>query len=162
MQIKCRIAGIHLSLLAQRQVKVLGINSKIDAIQHILMWDFDGKDVHEVRAALIEIRNAYNLPQIHMVNGGHPLSFHAYCFDRHSFREASGIIAMTRNVDKDFVAFGILRGYFTLRITPKGNRHFLDGSLTIKGLRDENVSPSELTSISEYWTKRNKKGMTIL
>jgi hypothetical protein len=102
--------------------KLIGVNSKLDDDRHILMWDFDDMKLDDVILSLMETQYKYNLSTIFILNTGRPDSYIAYCFDAHPFQKAAEIICSTRGIDWDFYRLAIIRGYFTLRVSPKSGR----------------------------------------
>jgi len=114
---------VYLASSLRKITEVTGVNSKIDENTHGLMWDFDDVPLHVVIESLEFVQNAFNLPPI-IILQTKELGYHAYCFRASTFIEARGIIAFTPNVDKNFLAIGIGRGYFTLRFTDVPGREF--------------------------------------
>lgn len=125
MEIKIVKCGLRFYLASSlcRVREVTGVNSQIDEDTHFLMWDFDDTPLAIVKESLEYVQRLFSLPSIGIVetreNG-----YHAYCFRACSFVEARGIIALTPNVDRHYLAAGCGRGYFTLRFTDVGGREF--------------------------------------
>ena len=130
-----------------------GVNSEIEGGGHILMWDFDGVSLVDVRGALKLAQSYYELPRIFILESS-PGSYHAYCFVRSTWGEACAIVAQTPGVDKVFLSIAILRGYFTLRFSDKRK-----GKLRPVGELDsdvpEQVDPKiDLGSFTLYHTRK--------
>lgn len=100
--------------------KRTGIISEVEGGEHILMWDFDDVPFENVWHALTLVKQKYDLSTIYLLRssekGDH---FHALCFDEVPWPQAVIIVKDTMGVDDAFWKIGVLRGYFTLRITPK-------------------------------------------
>ena len=103
---------------------VTGVNSNLEDGSHFLMWDFDDIPLPIVIDSLENIQDMFELPAVHVVGTGKPSGFHAYCLKRCDFRLARTVLAATANVDTNFVALGMIRGYFTLRFTDVPGREF--------------------------------------
>lgn len=145
--------GFRFHIGWSRTVEVKGVNSELKDGYHFLMWDFDDLDEFWVYEDLWEIQEKHNLPTIYVLNTGLPNYWHAYCFHRCDWLEARAIIAGTRGVDRVFLTLGIMRGYFTLRISDKRGREF-KRVFTIKSDLPETVQPEEVSSFVHYTTKR--------
>lgn len=143
---------LHFSFERTEQVK--GVNSRVDAETHFLMWDFDNVPLPIVEASLKEIQNYYDLPKISIISTGKADGFHAYCFKACSFLRARTILASTPYVDTKFVALGLLRGYFTLRFSDVKGRRF-SPVCELASIYPEDLSYSDVNSFVNY-TKRVK------
>jgi len=145
--------NFYLAATISRQVR--GVNSNLEDGNHVLFWDFDNSTLREVIDSLEEVSDRFGLPAIALLTTGAPKHWHAYCLTRCERREAQAILGWTRGLDKMYQAFGILRGYWTLRFTPKGSRK-IEHVLFVPGNTDQywDVGWKELTSGSEYWTKQ--------
>jgi len=142
-----------LAFQLKKVVIVDGVNSQIDPDTHFLMWDFDDIELPLVVIYLFKVQRRFRLPEISILktkeNG-----YHAYCFKACTFEKARGIIAFTPGVDKNFLAIGIGRGYFTLRFSDvkgRGFQHVCKLSSKIKA----DISYKEVNSFVEY-TKAKK------
>lgn len=111
---------MRIDLSVSRTVKVTGINSNIDTDnnEHILLWDFDETCLSDVIQSLKTVQETHTLPTIHIVQSSFE-HLHAYCFCKFTTQMASYIISTTEYVDKIFWKLGVVRGYWTLRFTPK-------------------------------------------
>lgn len=142
-----------------RYQRVKGICSQIGEDGHFLMWDFDDISEVLVRRSLRLVQEQYQLPPIYLLQTSDANKYHAYCFDVHDFPGVVEVLASTPGIDLHYLAIGILRGYFTLRITPKifsaergkGFRHV--GVLHSDFL--ETCSPGECNREVSYWTRRD-------
>lgn len=150
--IKRLTIGHHrLTFTFARIAKVIGVNSNFDEDNHILMWDFDDVSLEDVKEALKLVQTRYFLSDIHILETKPNTNFIAYCFSVEEWRRVVEIIASTPNVDLQFLRFGIYRGHFTLRVTPKGDRH-IKKVATLEGLRLPDCTPADLKSWVEYET----------
>lgn len=120
--------------------KVKGVNSKLPNGKHFLMWDFDGKEYHEIKNSLQAIQRKFKLPKIYLVNTGLEGYYHAYCFKSYDWGLALNILASTEGIDLAYFRIGVIRGYFTLRFTPKGDRDFIPAEILISRYK-EDVDP---------------------
>jgi len=102
--------------------EVVGVNSKLPNGRHILMWDFDGKQLGQVITWLEDIQHLYQLPRIYVLNTGKKNHYIAYCFKKVPWRKAVEIIATTIGVCWHFFKYGVYREKFTLRVSPKCGR----------------------------------------
>ena len=111
---------IRLGFSVSKTVEVIGINSNVDAEnkEHILLWDFDNIPYSEIVESLKSVQRFFVLPTIHVITSS-PEHYHAYCFAKFPQATAMYIIGKTSYVDTVFFRFGILRNYWTLRITSK-------------------------------------------
>jgi len=138
----------RLAFQVKRVEVVEGVNSKIDDETHFLMWDFDDIELPLVLIYLFKVQRRFRLPDISILktkeNG-----YHAYCFKACTFEKARGIIAFTPGVDKNFLAIGIGRGYFTLRYSDvKGRKIQHVTKLTSKFESD--ISYKDVNSFVKY------------
>lgn len=132
-------------------VDVVGVNSKISDIEHILMWDFDDIPLDLVLGSLQRIQKEFGLSNIYVLETKKDRNHIAYCFQRHVWEITIKIIASTKYVDMNFFKYGVYRGKFTLRVSPKcGRKPFLKAVLTSKV--PENVKIPDLWSWVKYET----------
>ncbi len=152
---------------------MIGVNSELDSGNHILMWDFDNIPLDEVKESLGVVQSRYMLSDIHIARTKEPEpevleynsregdatvktpatygNYVAYCFSSQVWRTACEIVAQTPNVDWQFFRFGVYRGHFTLRVTPKGDREikFAD---RLEGYSLPDCKPPDLNSWVKYET----------
>jgi len=100
---------------------VIGVTSACEDGRHILMWDFDNKPYHKVYDALREVQSREELPDVYVCESS-PGCYIAFCFRKLRFYEAVRIVASTKGVDECFLTLSVRRGYFTLRLGPKGTK----------------------------------------
>lgn len=145
------IGNRRLTFTFARIAKVIGVNSELENGEHILMWDFDEVPLDSVVSALEVVKWRYFLSDIHLLRTKEPDNYIAYCFTSVEWRKAVEIIAQTRSVDWQFFRFGVYRGHFTLRVTPKNER---TPCLVrrLEGLQLPNCKPSDLPSWVRYET----------
>jgi len=87
--------------------------------KHILLWDFDRASLDDITISLLRVQRQYKLPTVIIIQSSSKGSFHAYSFTARSFREVIHIIASVPEIDITYLRLGMVRGYFTLRITPR-------------------------------------------
>ncbi|MBA7556055.1 hypothetical protein ES705_48752 [subsurface metagenome] len=137
------------------------------------MWDFDDKTLFEVIADLQKVQTRYMLSAIHICRTKEPEpavtelgengldlivktpatygNYIAYCFTSQDWKTAVEIVAQTHMVDWQFLRFGVYRGHFTLRVTPKNERE-IKLAHRIDGYELPDCKPSDLKSWVRYET----------
>ena len=151
------VGNLNLRVYISRLEKRVGICSQQydNRDKHCLLWDFDYLDINKIIHSLKVRQMLYDLPSIYVVQSS-PSSYHAYCLVARSFREVINILSATPEIDMTYLRMGIVRGYFTLRITPrKGEPKFKLVELLTSDIENE-MSFDDLT-INEYLTS-NKGG----
>lgn len=127
-----------------------GVCSKnLETDKHILLWDFDDDNLGLIASELHEIQRIYKLPKIYIFqsSAGH---YHAYSFCSRLFREIVHILSATKTIDIEYLRLGMIRGYYTLRFTPKkGEKIHRIGE--IDSIYPNEMSPDSVT-INEYFT----------
>jgi hypothetical protein len=152
MFFRIRLGSRRLIVNITLEKKTKGFCSKIrDRDEHILMWDFDNLTLKEVEDNLKTIQYIYRLPPIYIVRTSDDEHYHAYCFKACPFETALQILTDTKGTDKVFIAFGILRGYWTLRF----DRSFRAVSF-LDSVVEPDVDWGDLENTVEYWTKGGK------
>jgi len=148
---KINFGHYRLSLTFYRIAKMIGVNSNLDDGTHILMWDFDDTNLEEVKVALRKVQSRYCLSDIYILETKEHTNYIAYCFTARDWRTVVEIIAQTDLVDWQFFRFGVYRGHFTLRVSPKGDRtpHLV---AKLEGFELANCSVKELNSWVRYET----------
>jgi hypothetical protein len=150
--IKRLTIGHHrLTLTFARIGKVIGVNSNLENGRHILMWDFDDVPLDVVADSLRRVQSRYLLSDIHICRTKEPHNYIAYCFSSQEWRTACEIVASTGNVDWQFFRFGVYRGHFTLRVTPKSDRRIVFAT-SIDGHSLPDCKPEDLKSWVRYET----------
>jgi len=109
---------IHLSASVQRTTQVEGINSNLPDGRHILLWDFDDNDINNVIDTMRDIQTRESLSNVYIVESS-AKHYHALCFTPVSLTDAIIILSTTPDIDKNFVRIGLMRGFWTLRISPR-------------------------------------------
>lgn len=155
MHLRVDIRGYRFYVAVTHSKKVKGVNSRLPGGKHFLMWDFDDKPEHDVVMALRLVQQRFRLSTIYLLNTGLPNYWHAYCFSTFDYPDLLRILASTPFLDEIYFRIGVLRGYYTLRYSPKGKREF-KLALVLASSVKEAISPFEVTSFVEYWTKRVK------
>jgi hypothetical protein len=145
------IKNIRMTFTIAKVAKVIGVNSNLEDGRHILMWDFDDVSLNKVEDVLKEVQFHYQLSDIFVVETKSDTNFIAYCFTALDWRKSVEIIASTPRVDYQFLRFGVYRGHWTLRVTPKNGRKpkFVARLL---GLMKPTCSPKDLKSWVKYET----------
>jgi hypothetical protein len=145
------IGHYRLTLTFARIAKVIGVNSELENGRHILMWDFDDVPLDVVMLGLRLVQVRYHLSDIHICRTKEPDNYIAYCFSSQEWRVACEIVAQTRNVDWQFFRFGVYRGHFTLRVTPKGDRQ-IRFATRLASYYEPDCKPEDLKSWVRYET----------
>jgi len=151
MRIRFHGWQFHIGLTHSQEM--IGVNSNLVNGKHFIMWDFDGHDVDKVIPALNMIQKAYTLPTIYILNTGTWYHYHAYCFHSVSWTKLVTILLNTPMLDKGFLQIGFLRGYYTLRISPK-NEKYVRLAYTLESTVTETVDKMSIPRVIKYWTKR--------
>ena len=120
MKIEIGNYRFRFDLSIKKIVEVSGINSNTDDTmnKHILLWDFDNVRLNDVTSSLSKIQDYWKLPKIYIVQSSKN-RFHAYSFFEVDLSTAMAIISSTPLICKTFFKMGVMRDYWTLRITPK-------------------------------------------
>ncbi len=145
------VRQIRVTLTIAKIAKVIGVNSELENGRHILMWDFDDVPLSHVCTDLRRVQTRYFLSDIHICRSKEPDNYLAYCFTSQDWRSAVEIVAQTRLVDWQFLRFGVYRGHFTLRVTPKNDRE-IKLAHRLDGYDQPDCNPSDLKSWVRYET----------
>jgi len=119
MIIKLRIGHIRITFTIATVIDVLGVNSKLNDKEHILMWDFDKQDLSTIIDNLQVIQHQFELPQIFILKSSEPNNYISYCFVRLPWTQARAIVGMTDGIDEAYFKWGVFRKRFTLRVGAK-------------------------------------------
>lgn len=130
---------------------IVGVNSKIDEENHVLMWDFDNVHLDILKNELQQIQFIYELPNIYVVQTKLTGSYHAYSLCKRSFREACAILTFSTYIDMVYYRLGVTRGYWTLRISEKSGRDITLVDV-LKSDVPEDVTIKDLKSFVIYET----------
>jgi len=130
---------------------IIGVNSKLADGNHIIMWDFDATPLQKVIANLWDIQELYRLPNIYISETSKGTGFHAWCLKKVSWRMLVEILATTKDLDWNYFKYGIYRGHFTLRVSPKCGRT-IKHVHTLVSRQKEDVTIHELRSWVKYET----------
>ena len=130
---------------------IIGVNSNLPDGNHILMWDFDFIDLKDIRVELKIIQRRYELPAIYILKTSPKQGFHAYCFKRVEWKTCVEILAATHHIDWNYFKYGIYRGHFTLRVSPKCGRKIVP-DVTLESKFAEDASVTDLKSWVQYET----------
>lgn len=158
-----RLGKLQVRLYATILAKRTGVCSQRygEVDKHMILWDFDRSTAVEIAKTLECLMLKYNLPDIYIIQSSPKGSYHAYCFASRSFLEVLHILSDTPQVDRTYLRLGVVRGYFTLRITPrKGDTAFKLVKIITSTFSNE-MDYSDMT-INEYLTsnkgRKNAKG----
>ena len=132
---------------------VEGYNSLLEDGNHFLMWDFDDTPYEEVKLALLDVQDLFDLPTIILLKSGAKDCWHANCFWRVPWELARIILASTRGIDRKYLSIAILREFCTLRYSEAGGREvvayeYLDSPIA------SNCSVHDIVSFAHYPKKR--------
>jgi len=154
MHLRFNLGKLHFYFSVSIQDTVEGINSQIEGTDnHILLWDFDGRTLTQVISALRKVQKQYSLPQIYVISTGINDFYHAYCFKEVSWSKAVKILVDTEGIDLVFFKIGLIRGYWTLRISDKKGRKFELAYILESPFKENRELANKLTS-TFYRTKR--------
>lgn len=152
MILRLNLNSWRLTLSLVKIINIMGVNSKLENGNHILMWDFDNMQIGDICEELHKIQNRYFLSDIHILETNKKEgNFIAYCFTEVTFQRAVEIISATQGIDFNHLRLGVFRGYFTLRTGEKqsGRPHIV---ARLEGLQLADVNPDEIKSWIEYET----------
>lgn len=151
------IGNIQIRFYVSRLEKRTGICSQKydDLNKHCLLWDFDYSSIDNIIVSLKRLQKQYCLPAIYVIQSS-PDSYHAYCLVARAFREIVNILSATLEVDMTYLRMGFVRGYFTLRITPRKNEPEFKLLRILTSSYKNEMSFDDLT-VNEYLTS-NKGG----
>lgn len=111
---------LRLECSLSKTVVVEGINSNLDEAGnfHILLWDFDEPSWEAITKNLRFLQHFCKLPTIYIIESS-PEHYHAYCLAKKSKAETLYILASTPDICQTYFKLGVVRGFWTLRITSK-------------------------------------------
>ena len=138
---------IYISRLEQR-TGICSLQHNRDN-EHCLLWDFDDAELGSIMMELQILQRKYKLPVIYVFESSKD-KYHAYSFTSRTLRETIHILTDTPSIDMHYLRMGIVRGYFTLRISPRKGKDIIFNS-EIKSSYPDEMSPYNLT-INEYLT----------
>jgi len=145
--------SIEFLFLMRRLVKVKGVCSELPNGKHALFWDFDMVDKDKIINSLLDVQYKWELPTIYLLNTGVPLGYHAYCLRTLPFEFAAFVLLSTKNADRISISYGIRRGYWVLRFTPKGRRDFGE-VISLPSDKRPDCEFEDLKTFVEYYTLR--------
>ena len=153
---KIRIGSLELRFYASRLEKRTGICSQRadNTDSHMLLCDFDNAEINNLIYSLDSIQKKFDLPTIYIVKSS-PTNYHAYCFCLRTFREIILILSSLPEIDESYLRLGVVRGYYTLRISDRKGEMFKAERTLISNFPDE-MAFDEMTT-NEYLTS-NKGG----
>ena len=130
---------------------IIGVDSTIDGDDHIIMWDFDASNIHEVINELLRVQRVYELPTIYITETSKDTGFHAWCFKRVSWRKLVEILAFTHGVDWNYFKYGVYRMHMTLRVSTKCGREIKHKTI-LRSKVPEDVTVHDLKKWVNYET----------
>lgn len=155
---KINIGKLQLRMYASILEKRTGVCSqKSDKTdKHLLLWDFDRVSISQIVMSLINIQQIYKLPSIVIIQSSPKGSYHAYSFTARPFRDIIKILADTPEVDLTYLRLGAVRGYYTLRITPRKHDPIFHIVEVLVSKYSDEMTHDDMT-INQYLT--NNKGV---
>ncbi|MCH8311019.1 MAG: hypothetical protein IIB17_11080, partial [Chloroflexi bacterium] len=78
INVKFKIGSYQVSLIAGLVTPVWGINSTLKDGHHITMWEFDNPDYGPIKAALLDVQAAFQLPSIRVARSHKNGGYHSY------------------------------------------------------------------------------------
>jgi len=148
-----RIGPVRITFTIAPVTDVVGVNSRVEGDLHIPMWDFDKVPLDRVRFFLRHVQGFYMLPKIYILRSSPGDHYIAYCFKKLPWRQVVAIVASTPDVDWNFFKYGVYRGHFTLRVSPK-NGHTPRLVEVLHSDQPEDVAVEDLVSWTRYETLR--------
>lgn len=132
--------------------KRVGVCSQVfeEIDRHMLLWDFDDGNLNSIVATLDDLQRKYDLPKIYIIQSSKD-KYHAYCFCSRPFMAIIHILSDTVGIDVDYFRMGIVRGFFTLRITPRENEATFRLVKTLYSIYPDEITPLDITT-NEYFT----------
>lgn len=134
-------------------VEVEGVNSVMGDNQHILLWDFDEEKLDIIKLCLEQTQNLFNLSDIYIVESS-PEHYHAYCFRVCDLPQTLFILSSTPHIDMTFFKLGVIRGYWTLRITTKNKDQKFRLVHILKSYEHTEIALIKKLKICRYITKK--------
>lgn len=151
MLLTARFKGYAVSLHARRYTFVTGVDSTLQDGRHILMWDYDDVPMNTAYDDLLVMQAVNSLPTIYILRSSFGDHFIAYCFASFTFRDAMKVLLQSPFVDWEYIRMAMMRGHFTLRMTPK---HLVEPLLVgrlVSSIKPD-VKPSDLHDFPTYET----------
>jgi len=140
----------RMSFYISRTEKRYGVCSPLyKSDKHILLWDFDDTPLIKVIDSLLLVQLSYKLPTIYILESSKN-RYHAYCFVSKTLQEIIHILSCTQEIDLEYLRLGMVRGYYTLRFSPRKGETF-KLIKTLKSDIPEETSPFDVT-INQYYT----------
>ena len=149
MHKRIAIGDWRLYISISRRKPVLGVNSDLGDGTHVLLMDFDNVPSGNIlQDKLDKWAAGYQLSAVTVVESS-PGNYHGYCFQRHSLEETTLILAGAPFIDGMHWRLGVVRGYWTLRISQKGE-WLMRRRFATYDYGKPNVDPTELGSFVIY------------
>jgi len=146
-----RIGDFDIYFRARKIQHIQGMCSDTRNGKHILMWDFDDIPFKAVKDVLWAAQKKYNLPDIIILETKENANYIAYCFAERDFKSALGIVLNTPLVCWNFWRLSVMRGFFTLRFSPKDGR-IPTWRATLPGYKTADVKIDDLVHAVKYET----------
>lgn len=153
MQKTIRLGSLRVWVSIRKVEDIKGMCSNLKSGRHILMWDFDNTSFGKVSATLRDVQIKYQLPKITILETLAGVNYIAYCFEELDWTYALAILLETPGVCWNFFRLSVIRGYFTLRVSPKGGRvpHF---RAEIPGKTPQKIGVDDLVHAIKYETSK--------
>lgn len=155
MQKTIRLGSLRLWVSLRKVEDIKGMCSNTQSGKHILMWDFDNTDFGKVSARLRMIQERYQLPKITVLETLAGVNYVAYCFEEFEWKDALGIVLETKGVCWNYFRLSVIRGYFTIRYSPKGGRVPLFRA-EIPGKAPQKITVDDLVHAIKYETSKKR------
>lgn len=91
-----------------------GISSECKDGKHILFFDYDKKDLSDIKKEIKILQSFFSLSNVYILTTEN--GYNAFCLDKFSFRDLLAIYDSSDLICKDFIKYCIKRGHFTLRM----------------------------------------------
>lgn len=140
------------SISIKKVVNVAGIDSDIaNDDRHILLWDFDNVNLSDMTKTLKTLQRRWALPRIVIIESS-VKHYHAVCIKAMPYPLVLNILASTKDIDWTYFKLGVMRGYWTLRITPKSGKDKITFVQELPSSVSEDIWALKYLKLSEYIT----------
>lgn len=155
MQKTIRLGSLRVWVSIRKVEDHKGICSNTKNGKHILMWDFDDSLFGYVSAELRSVQRKYGLPKITILETKVGKNYVAYCFEELEWKDALAIVLDTRRVCWNYFRLSVIRGYFTIRVSPKRGRtpYF---RAEIPGKTPQKITVDDLVHAIKYETSKRR------
>lgn len=152
MHTRIALGSLRIYLSITKRQPVLGVNSILADGEHVLLLDFDEvPSPTELEDGLNSFARWHRLPPIYVVESSEG-KYHGYCYHRLDWQRAALLMADCPYVDDMHQRLGIMRQYWTLRISDKAE-WYMRRAFATGGYAAETAEPGELQSFVQYDSK---------